>query len=57
MEVVATETSLSFFDHKEIEKTGVRVWRDKDEWGAYVTIVIFVPGYPLVSEHVSTGTI
>lgn len=36
VEVVATEASLSFYSIEEIEKTGVRVWRNKDEWGAYV---------------------
>ncbi|KAI0357537.1 flavoprotein [Trametes cingulata] len=35
VEVVATEASLSFYNHEEIEKTGVRVWRNKDEWGPY----------------------
>ncbi|KAI0754747.1 flavoprotein [Daedaleopsis nitida] len=35
VEVVATEASLSFYDHTEIERSGVRVWRDKDEWGAH----------------------
>ncbi|TBU44425.1 flavo protein [Dichomitus squalens] len=35
VEVVATEASLSFYDHQEIEQTGVRVWRNKDEWGPY----------------------
>ena len=38
VEVVATEASLSFYDHQEIEKTGVRVWRNKDEWGPYVSV-------------------
>ncbi|EIW59354.1 flavo protein [Trametes versicolor FP-101664 SS1] len=35
VEVVATEASLSFYSPEAIEKTGVRVWRNKDEWGAY----------------------
>ncbi|KAH9924309.1 flavoprotein [Epithele typhae] len=35
VEVVSTESSLSFFDHEAIERSGVRVWRDKDEWGKY----------------------
>ncbi|KAH9851716.1 flavoprotein [Lenzites betulinus] len=35
VEVVATEASLSFYSHEDIEKTGVRVWRNKDEWGTY----------------------
>ncbi|KAL7279802.1 hypothetical protein ACG7TL_006209 [Trametes sanguinea] len=35
VEVVATEASLSFYNHEEIEKTGVRVWRNHDEWGSY----------------------
>ena len=38
VEVVSTEASLSFYDHQEIEKTGVRVWRNKDEWGPYVSV-------------------
>lgn len=36
VEVVATEASLSFYSHEDIEKTGIRVWRNKDEWGTYV---------------------
>ena len=36
MEVVATEASLSFYSTEAIEKAGVRVWRNKDEWGPYV---------------------
>ncbi|KAL1950439.1 hypothetical protein VTO73DRAFT_5563 [Trametes versicolor] len=35
VEVVATEASLSFYSPEEIEKTGVRVWRNKNEWGTY----------------------
>ncbi|TFK91879.1 flavo protein [Polyporus arcularius HHB13444] len=35
VEVVATEASLSFYDHEEIARSGVRVWRNADEWGPY----------------------
>ncbi|KAI0699955.1 flavoprotein [Cerioporus squamosus] len=35
VEVVATEASLSFYDHEEIVRSGVRVWRNADEWGPY----------------------
>ena len=36
VEVVATKASLSFYDSQEVAKSGVRVWRDADEWGPYV---------------------
>ncbi len=36
VEVVATDASLSFYDHTDIERSGVRVWRNEDEWGPYV---------------------
>ena len=36
VEVVATEASLSLYSQEEIEDAGVRVWRDRDEWGPYV---------------------
>ena len=45
VEVVATEASLSFFDHKEVERTGVRVWRNNDEWGTYVSCTLRYFGY------------
>ncbi|KAI0667733.1 flavoprotein [Trametes maxima] len=35
VEVVATDASLSFYSREDIEKAGVRVWRNKDEWGTY----------------------
>ncbi|PIL22745.1 hypothetical protein GSI_15438 [Ganoderma sinense ZZ0214-1] len=35
IEVVATEASLSLYSQEEIEDAGVRVWRDRDEWGPY----------------------
>ncbi|CDO69903.1 hypothetical protein BN946_scf184884.g62 [Trametes cinnabarina] len=35
VEVVATEASLSFYNIADIEKIGVRVWRDRDEWGSH----------------------
>ncbi|KAI0822065.1 flavoprotein [Trametes gibbosa] len=35
VEVVATDASLSFYSKEEIEKMGVRVWQNKDEWGVY----------------------
>ncbi|KAI0712446.1 flavoprotein [Earliella scabrosa] len=35
VEVVATEASLSLYNHEDIERSGVRVWRNKDEWGPY----------------------
>ncbi|KAJ7136097.1 flavoprotein [Mycena epipterygia] len=34
VEVVATKPSLVFYDADAIRKTGVRVWRDGDEWPA-----------------------
>ena len=32
IEVVATKTSLEFYDHKQVEAAGSRVWLDEDEW-------------------------
>ncbi|KAJ6499585.1 flavoprotein [Mycena vitilis] len=34
VEVVATKPSLAFYDAEAVRKTGVRVWRDEDEWPA-----------------------
>ncbi|KAI0770106.1 flavoprotein [Fomes fomentarius] len=35
VQVVATDASLSFYDHAAIERSGVRVWKNQDEWGPY----------------------
>jgi len=32
VEVVATKTSLEFYDYKHVEAAGSRVWLDEDEW-------------------------
>jgi phosphopantothenoylcysteine decarboxylase len=32
VEVVATKTSLQFYDRKQVEAAGSRVWLDEDEW-------------------------
>ena len=32
IEVVATKISLVFYDPKDIDKAGSRVWVDEDEW-------------------------
>jgi hypothetical protein len=32
VQVVSTTPSLTFFKREEIEKSGVNVWTDKDEW-------------------------
>jgi len=32
VEVVTTKTSLEFYDHKQVEAAGSRVWLDEDEW-------------------------
>ena len=28
---------MSLYSQEEVEKAGVKVWRDKDEWGPYVS--------------------
>jgi len=36
VEVVASKTSLEFYDRKKVEASGCRVWLDEDEWtGAF----------------------
>ncbi|KAI6044827.1 flavoprotein [Pisolithus marmoratus] len=36
VEVVSTKSSLTFFDAKDVEEAGSRVWTDDDEWsGSY----------------------
>jgi len=32
VEVVASKTSLEFYDRKQVEATGSRIWLDDDEW-------------------------
>jgi phosphopantothenoylcysteine decarboxylase len=32
VEVIATKTSLGFYDLQQIEIAGSRVWLDEDEW-------------------------
>jgi hypothetical protein len=39
---VATASSLAFYDPAEIERSGVRVWRDADEWEACSIQVIIL---------------
>ncbi|KIM89466.1 hypothetical protein PILCRDRAFT_95273 [Piloderma croceum F 1598] len=38
VEVVATKASLEFYDHKQVEAAGSRVWLDQDEWKGTFTI-------------------
>ncbi|KAG8214436.1 putative phosphopantothenoylcysteine decarboxylase [Butyriboletus roseoflavus] len=38
VEVVSTKKSLAFFNAADIERAGVRVWTDDDEWSGTYTI-------------------
>lgn len=57
VEVVATKTSLAFYNRKDVESSGVRVWSDEDEWNVSLSLIINLSGTTHTSHRAHTGSV